>query len=162
MHESPAVGKEAVGPLYQNLLRHWNRRDAAGMAGLFAEDGILVGFDGSTAYGRGDIEAHLGPVFGDHPTPRFVGRIRTMRVLGRDVALVQAVAGMVPEGESELHPDLNAVQTVVARREGREWRICLFQSTPAALHGRPEAAERLTEELREVLRAERSPARDAG
>ena len=69
------------------------------------------------------------------------------------VAVLSAVVGMVPPGQSDLNPAVNAVQTLIAAKQGSVWRIAVFQSTPAALHGRPELSEWLTEELRQVLRA---------
>jgi uncharacterized protein (TIGR02246 family) len=42
--------------LYQNLLSCWNKRSAADFAALFAEDGHVVGFDGSELNGRSEIE----------------------------------------------------------------------------------------------------------
>jgi uncharacterized protein (TIGR02246 family) len=118
---------------------------------MFAEDGSLVGFDGSPIDGRGEIEGHLAPIFADHPTAAYVGKVREVRSLATDVALLRAVAGMVPPGASDLKPELNAVQTLVAvRRDGR-WQIAMYHNTPAAFHGRPEAVEALTNELRELL-----------
>ena len=49
--------------------------------------------------------------------------------------------------------DVNAIQAVVAGQTGDGWQVALFQTTPAALHGRPEAVEALTAELRAVLDA---------
>jgi hypothetical protein len=43
------------------------------------------------------------------------------------------------------------VQSAVLVKEGDALRIALFQNTPAAFHGRPEQAERLTAELQQVL-----------
>ena len=68
------------------------------------------------------------------------------------VALLRAVVGMVPPGQSELNPDVNAVQTVVATRRDDDWRITLLQNTPAQYHGRPEAVAALTAELRALLK----------
>ena len=45
--------------LYQEILAAWNRGDASGMAALFADEGGLVGFDGSQIDRRAEIEAHL-------------------------------------------------------------------------------------------------------
>ena len=69
-------------------------------------------------------------------------------LLTTDVAIIRAIAGMVPAGKTELEPKLHAVQrlTAVSRRPG-EWSIALFQTTPAQLHGRPEAVAALTAEL---------------
>jgi len=107
--------------------------------------------------GRGEIATTLGQIFADHPTAAYVGKVRAVRFLARDVALLRAVAGMVPRGQSDLDPRVNAVQTLVAARHGGQWRIALFQNTPAAFHGRPHLSEQLTEELRAVLRASSTP-----
>jgi uncharacterized protein (TIGR02246 family) len=137
--------------LYESLLTNWNRRDAEGMARLFGERGSLVGFDGSQADGAAGIEAHLQPIFADHPTAAFVARVREVRQIGRGVALLRAVAGMVPPGKDDVNPAVNAVQSLVAVSHGSHWEVALFQSTPAAWHGRPDLSERLTEELRGVV-----------
>jgi len=146
----------AVLALYHAQLVAWNARDAAAMAALYAEDGSVVGFDGSPVDGRAAIAAHLGPIFADHPIAAYVGKIREVRFLAPDVALVRAVAGLVPPGKSEINPDLNAVQALVAiKRDGR-WEIALYQNTPAAFHGRPDASRDLTAELQWELDARSS------
>jgi uncharacterized protein (TIGR02246 family) len=65
--------------------------------------------------------------------------------------MLGAVAGLVPAGKSDLNPQLNAIQTLVAKREDGGWRILQFQNTPAQFHGRPEDAEALTNELRALV-----------
>ena len=50
---------------------------------------------------------------------------------------------------SDLDPAVNSIQGMIARREGT-WQIELFQNTPAAFHGRPEASAALTRELQDV------------
>ena len=74
-----------------------------------------------------------------------------MRFLSTEVAVLRAVAGMVPPDQHDINPAVNAVQTLVAHRHKAPWRIALFQNTPAAYHGRPELSERLTAELRDAL-----------
>jgi uncharacterized protein (TIGR02246 family) len=151
--EIQTEGESAVEALYEELLERWNQRDAAGFAALFADDGNLVGFDGSQVDGRAEIESHLCGIFGDHPTASYVAIVREVRRLAPGVAVLRAVVGMVPPGGSDLNPAANAVQTLVAARRDGRWRIALFHNTPAAFHGRPEASEKLTEELRQALRA---------
>jgi uncharacterized protein (TIGR02246 family) len=73
-------------------------------------------------------------------------------MLSPDVVLLRAVVGMIPPGQSDLNPDANAVQTLVAARRDGRWRIDLFHNTPAAFHGRPEERQKLTDELRRVAR----------
>jgi uncharacterized protein (TIGR02246 family) len=144
---------DAVKDLYQRLLDAWNRRDAAAMARPYVPKGNQVGFDASMANGPEAIEAHLKPVFTDHPTAKFVAKVREVRPLGPDAALLRAVAGMVPPGSNELNPETNAIQTLVASRQkdGR-WLVEMFQNTPAAFHGRPDERGHLTDELRALLK----------
>lgn len=137
-----------VDALYHHLLRAWDQRQAADFAALFVEAGQVVGFDGSVMDGREAIEAELTQVFGDHPTPPFIAKVRKTSFPALATAVLSAVAGMVPPGRNELEPKLNAVQTLVAVKDAGQWRIALFQNTPAAFHGRPELAEQLTAELR--------------
>lgn len=137
--------------LYRRLLAAWNERSAAGFAAGFAEDGNVVGFDGSQMDGREAIVAELSRIFLDHATGAYVGKVRDVRLLSPESALLRAVAGLVPAGASDLNPDVNAVQTLVAARRGGQWQIALFQNTPAQFHARPELVQQLTDELRQEL-----------
>lgn len=143
----------AVSDMYGSLLKRWNSRDAAGFAALFQPAGSIVGFDGSPVDGASAIAAHLAAVFAHHATASYVGKVREVRALGAEAALLRAVAGMVPPGQLRLNPAVNAVQTLVARRADDRWRVELFQSTPAAFHGRADAVAALTEELEQELAA---------
>jgi len=144
-----------IAALYRELLSAWNRRNAADMASLFTTEGTTVGFDGTSHVGRAVIEREIAEIFAHHETAAFVGIVREVRDLSPEVSLLRAVAGMVPPGEADLKPEVNAVQSLVAARRNGKWRIELFHNTPAAFHGHPEASEELTEELRQRLREER-------
>ncbi|SPB14324.1 hypothetical protein NOV72_01574 [Caballeronia novacaledonica] len=141
--------------VYFGLLDDWNRQDAVSMAARFTERGSLVGFDGSAIDGRAAIEAHLQPIFAQHPTPRFVAKVREVRRMANgQTLLLRAVAGMWPRGATQLEPSLNAIQTVVLSLCDGVYRVEMFQNTPAAFHGRTEEAEKLNTELREVGKPE--------
>lgn len=137
--------------LYHSLLDAWNRRDAAGYASLFLEAGSVVGFDGSELRGKEEIDATLGLIFADHETAAYVGKVRDEVAIADNVVLLRAVCGMVPPGHDDLNPAVNAVQALLAVRTGDDWRIAHFQNTPAQYHGRPELAEALTAELKQLL-----------
>jgi uncharacterized protein (TIGR02246 family) len=139
------VGVETV---YRVLLDAWNARDADAFARCFAEDGVTYGFDGSELAGRAAIAEELGRIFRDHETGRYVAIVRSVRSLGDDVALLRAVVGMVPAGRDDLEPQLNAAQTLLVQRHADGWRVVQLQNTQAQYHGRPEAVEELTAELR--------------
>jgi uncharacterized protein (TIGR02246 family) len=143
--------KDDVETLYFLLLERWNRRDAAGYAALCAPHGYVIGFDGSELIGRDAIEHSLRKIFAQHETAAYVAKVRSVEIIGQ-VAILRAVVGMVPPGQTDLKPDVNAIQTCVMTHEGAAWQVEVLQNTPAALHGRPEARDALTEELREKLR----------
>ena len=133
------------------------------MAALFTHDGSLVGFDGSQIDGGPQaVAAHLTPVFASHATPAYVGTVREVRALAPSVSLVRAVTGMVQEGRRDLNAALNTIHTLVAVEGGGTWRAAMFQSTPAAFHGRPDLSLALTEELRALLTPSPAAAASAG
>jgi uncharacterized protein (TIGR02246 family) len=152
--ESPVLSPEEteVRDLYHRLIDAWNQRDAAAMAAPFAEDGELIGFDGSEVICRAAIVGHLEPIFASHPTPPYLTKVKSVRFLSPDVAVLRAVAGMVPPGKTDIEPKVNTHHTVVAARRDGRWQIALYQNTPAQFHGRPDLVEQMTAELRELLK----------
>lgn len=145
-----------VRKLYRKLLEAWDKRNARDYAMLFAADAILVGFDGTQVFGQADIGAHISEVFSHHQTARYVSIVRGVRAVTGEVVALSAVAGMVPPNKTDINPEVNAVQTMVAARRGSDWHVALFQNTPAAFHGRPDEAKALTEELRDALKRQKS------
>lgn len=145
MHQS------VIEELHKQLLTSWNNQDATQMASLFTGNGSVVGFDGSANNGSIEIEKEMGKIFKDHKTARYVWKVREVRFLSADIALLRAVVGMVPPGEKNIKPERNAIQSLVAVKENEDWKIALFQNTPAQYDGRPEVSEALTKELNALV-----------
>jgi uncharacterized protein (TIGR02246 family) len=141
--------------VYEQLLNAWNNHDAEGFAALFADDGNVVGFDGSSMNGREEIADELGRIFADHQTASYVAKLREVREVAPPLVLIRAVVGMVPPGRSGINPETNSIQHLLLSKQGGHFKIEVFQNTPAAYHGRPDLAEALTQELTEVLQADR-------
>ena len=120
-------------------------------ANLFAENGNTIGFDGSQMNGRRQINDELSQIFANHKVSSYVGIIREVRPLSSTIFILRAVAGMVPPGQSKITPAVNTIQTLVGQKEQEQFLIALFQNTPAAFHGRPEAVEQLTKELQKTI-----------
>jgi uncharacterized protein (TIGR02246 family) len=140
-----------IQTLYQSLLNAWNNRDTPGFAALFLADAEVIGFDGSSMRGGWEIERQLEAIFAHHQTAAYIGQVRRVGLLTPDVGVLNAVVGMIPPGQTDINPAVNALQTLVASFKGGAWRIALFQNTPAAFHGRPELGQALSAELRELL-----------
>src|SRR5262245_22541706 len=114
-HDSPSSASETEArSLYRRLLDAWNSREADAFASLFADDGESIGFDGSQLRGRAEIATELGRIFADHPTAGYVAKVTGVRALAPTVALLRAIAGMVPPGQSSLNPSVNAIHSLVA------------------------------------------------
>jgi uncharacterized protein (TIGR02246 family) len=147
------VGEQDVRALYDAVIASWNGRDGAAMAAPFADDAIVIGFDGSLSVGKETIAAEMASIFADHETARYAVKVTDVRPIGADVMLLRAIAGLTPPGQSTINPDQNAHQTVVAVRQDSGWKIVLYQNTPAQFHGRPELVEQMTQELQAVADA---------
>ncbi|TVY10274.1 SgcJ/EcaC family oxidoreductase [Paenibacillus cremeus] len=143
--------EQEIVEVYRRLLEGWNVRSAEGMAEPFAEDGELIGYDGSHIVSRGEIIDHLQPIFAHHRTAAFVAKVRSVSLLGPEAAMLRAIAGMVPDGAADINPQVNTHHTMVVVKHEGEWRIALFQNTPAQFHMRPELVEQMTEELRQLI-----------
>lgn len=144
--------EDGVRRLYAQLLDAWNHRDAPALAGLLRKDALVVGFDGSQMMGASAAERELGRIFRDHIPARYIGIVRSTARLSADVAVLHAVAGMVPPGERQIKPENNAVQTLTAVKQEGRWAIAIYQNTPARFDGRPQLARELTAELNAALR----------
>ncbi|MEO6549123.1 MAG: SgcJ/EcaC family oxidoreductase [Ferruginibacter sp.] len=141
----------AVRELHQAILKHWNDKNAAGFAAMFAVDGNAVGFDGSQMNGQQQINKEMNVVFANHDVASYIGVTREIRALSTGVFILRAVAGMVPPGKLAINSEVNAVQTLIAQEVNGSFKVALFHNTPAAFHGRPELSIQLTAELQQAL-----------
>ena len=145
------MNEDQIRKVYHSLLESWNRNDPAAFAKFFTEEGSVVGFDGSQMNGRIQIEKELHQIFSNHKVASYVTIVREVRKLSDSVYLLRATAGMVAQGQNQVNPKVNAVQTLVAQIKDGQILISLFQNTPAAFHGRPELSLQLTQELQSVV-----------
>jgi uncharacterized protein (TIGR02246 family) len=131
----------------------WNSGSGKVFATPFAENGDLVGFDGTHLKGRQEIDSFHQQLFDTYVKgSRLVRRMRSVRFLMPDVAIMYAVSGTIMSGQTDIEPERNSVQTLVAMKDsGGKWRLAAFQNTRAQYFGRPEQSQALTEELRGLL-----------
>jgi uncharacterized protein (TIGR02246 family) len=136
-----------IRALYARFLAGWNQRSGVTVSSVFADDGEIIDLDGTLRSGRLSIAADMRRMFSEHATPTFVGVVRSVRRLTEGVAVLHAVAGMVPPGGEELDPAFHTVHALVAVEEAGRWKIAVLQSTPARYGGRADAVAALTAEL---------------
>jgi uncharacterized protein (TIGR02246 family) len=111
---------------------------------------VVIGFDGSVSSGKQTISSEMANIFADHETGRYAVKVTSVRELGQHAVILRAIAGLVPPGRTAINPETNSHQSVVAEMQHGQWRIVLFQNTPAQFHGRPSLVEEMTRELQAV------------
>jgi len=146
------MDKAELEKLHTDLLTAWNKQDATKMASFFTKNGISIGFDGSQYNGKNEIETEIRKIFKHHQTANYVWKVKEVRFLHSEIAIIRAIAGMIPPGQKDVNLAANAIQTITAIKEDNDWKIDLFQNTPAQFHGRPEMVEKLTKELNEQIK----------
>ena len=108
----------------------WNRGSGESFAAPFAEDGDLIGFDGTHVKGRPEIASFHQPLFDKWlKGTRLVGEVTSVRFLKPDVALMHAIGGTVMRGKSEPSPERDSIQTLIATKRGDQWYLAAFQNT---------------------------------
>jgi uncharacterized protein (TIGR02246 family) len=152
---SPSISRDegVIRSLYQQLMDGWNTGSGEQFAAPFAEDCDLVGFDGTHLKGKQEIATFHQQLFESYVKgTRLVGKVRRIRFLTPEVAIVHVVGGTIMAGQTDIEPERNSIQTLVATKDSKgEWRLASFQNTRAQYIGRPERAQALTEELRKLL-----------
>jgi uncharacterized protein (TIGR02246 family) len=125
-----SADEAAVRALYQELMDGWNRGSGEDFGAVFTEHGDLVAFDGTHFKGRGEIAPFHQELFDKWlKGSRLVGKVKDVRFLSPDVAVMHAVGSTVMRGKSEPSPERDSIQTLVAVRQDGEWRLAAFQNT---------------------------------
>jgi uncharacterized protein (TIGR02246 family) len=134
---SQSSDEAAVRALYQQLMDAWNTGSGEAYAAPFAEDGDLIGFDGTHFKGRQAIAPFHQRLFETHlKGTRLVGQVLSVRFLSPDVALMHAVGGTVRRGQAAPAPERDSIQTLVATKGGDAWHLAAFQNTRVRPIGR--------------------------
>jgi uncharacterized protein (TIGR02246 family) len=118
-----------IRTLFETLLGDWCRGDGEAYGSRFTEDADYVAFDGSHTKGREDIAASHQQLFDRFlKGTRLTGRILSIKFPSPDVALVHATGGTIMPGKTKPSPERDSIQTLVAVREGTEWRFAAFHN----------------------------------
>ncbi|GAA0236662.1 SgcJ/EcaC family oxidoreductase [Haladaptatus pallidirubidus] len=128
--ESASADEAAVRKLYQKLMDGWNQGSGAAFASVFAEDGDLIGFDGTHLHGREEIDSFHQELFDRWlKGTRLVGQVEDVAFAAPDVAVLHAVGGTIPSGKSTPVSERDSIQTLVATKRDGDWHFTAFQNT---------------------------------
>jgi uncharacterized protein (TIGR02246 family) len=133
---SSSPDEAAVRALYQQLMDAWNMGSGEAYAAPFAEDGDLIGFDGTHFRGRHEIAPFHQRLFDTQlKGTRLVGQVTSLRFLSPDVAPMHAVGGTVMRRKSAPSPERDSIQTLVAVKRD-DWCLAAFHNTRVRPIGR--------------------------
>ena len=144
--------KATIRSLYEQMIDGWNKGSGQIFAAPYTDDSDFIGFDGTYLKGRQEIHQMIFDKF--LKGSRLVGKIRSIRFVTEDVAVMIAVGGTMMAGQSDIEPERNSIHTLVAIKRDARWYLTAFQNSRAQFIGRPEESQALTEELREDLSLE--------
>jgi uncharacterized protein (TIGR02246 family) len=120
----------AIRELFGLLLDDWSRGHGEAYGSRFTEDADYVAFDGTRTRGRREIAASHQRLFDKFlKGTRLTGRILSIKFPSPDVALIHATGGTVMRGKTKPSPERDSIQTLVAVREGAEWRFAAFHNS---------------------------------
>lgn len=125
-----ATDEAAVRHLYQQLMDGWNKGSGDAFAAVFAEDGVLVAFDGTAFTSRQEIVSFHQPLFDTWlKGTRLIGEVTRVQFLTADVAVMHAIGGTIIRGKSKPDQSRDSIQTLVAAQKDGEWKLAAFQNT---------------------------------
>ena len=120
----------AIRELFGLLLDDWGRGDGEAYGSRFTEDAEYVAFDGTRTRGRREIAASHQQLFDKFlKGTRLTGRVLSMKFVRPDVALIHATGGTIMRDKTKPSPERDSIQTLVAVREGAEWRFAAFHNS---------------------------------
>src|SRR5919198_1210935 len=150
--DSKSDDEATIRDLYQQTIDGWHAGKGDAFAAPYTDDSDFIGFDGTYMKGRQEIASFHQMLFDKFVKgSRLIGKIRSIRFVTEDVAIMIAVGGTVMAGQSDIDPDRNSVHTLVAVKHDVKWYFTAFQNSRAQYIGRPEESHALTEELRQEL-----------
>ncbi|MBA3635773.1 MAG: SgcJ/EcaC family oxidoreductase [Actinomycetota bacterium] len=120
----------AIRELFGLLLDDWGRGDGEAYGSRFTEDADYVAFDGTLTTGRREIAASHQRLFDEFlKGTRLTGRVFGITFPNPDVAIIHATGSTVKHGKTKPSPERDSIQTLVAVREGTEWRFAAFHNS---------------------------------
>ncbi|MDG4792772.1 SgcJ/EcaC family oxidoreductase [Micromonospora sp. WMMD1082] len=113
------------------LVSAWATNDAAGVANVFTEDGILILPGDVYKKGREEIRAFMAAAYaGPFKGSRVTGRPVDVRFVSDEVALLRTHGGILAPGETEISPELAVRSTWITVKQGDEWLLSGYQNSP--------------------------------
>jgi len=126
--------EDKIEKVVAGLVDAWTQADAKSFASYFSEDADFMVWFGLHMQGRNDIAFGHNMIFNDfYSNTTWNLKIKKIRFIGDNVALVHAAGAVVKNGDpTPEEPD--AVPLIVLNRVENNWEIIALQNTPFAVN----------------------------
>jgi uncharacterized protein (TIGR02246 family) len=132
LSEGRAEDETAISKIVYRLRDGWNAGDGRAFAAPFAEDADYVIVNGVRIKGRGAIEAGHQQIFDTiYKNSRISATVESVRFLCDNVAIAH-VQWQLKYRENNTERDSKAMNSLVLKKENRQWVITAFHNTPVA------------------------------
>lgn len=126
-----ATDEAAIRALVRKCVDGWNKGSGEAFAAQFAEESDYVVVNGMHLKGRVQNASLHQQIFDTvYKGTRLWVRVKSIRFLKSDVALMHTVSRILKPGESDASPEPQAIQTWTVSKHGKEWRVDAFHNTP--------------------------------
>ncbi|HXQ52620.1 MAG TPA: nuclear transport factor 2 family protein [Stellaceae bacterium] len=114
---------EHAAAIEKMIVDNFNKKNAAGIAALYASNALFVGPDGKTYTGRAAVEADEADTIKAWGDFKFVGEVKEAHAVGNGIwaLMSSAVDGNGPNGPVKVRS--HVVNVIVP--EGKGWKIVL-------------------------------------
>ena len=124
--QGSAAEEAAIREAHKQYGDAWKARDAAKLAGFYADDATLVNEPGMEAKGRTEIERAFAQVMSRWKVETISGTLDTIRFIRPDLALLQGATGITGGGTPP--GGLKGHYMAVATKQGGSWKIVAAHS----------------------------------
>ncbi|MEU4805551.1 SgcJ/EcaC family oxidoreductase [Actinosynnema sp. NPDC023587] len=130
-HAGPTdADQAAIAALPQRMIAGWAAHDAAAVADLFTDDGVMI-LPGLYRRGREEIREFLATAYeGPYRGTTVTGTPLDLRLFGADLGILVTQGGVVAPGDTEVTPERAIRASWVAVRQDGEWRLATYQNSP--------------------------------
>ncbi len=127
---------ESLGKAAEHFVEAYNRKDAAGIAALFAENGEIIARDGDTIHGRDAIKERYEELFAGDKVPQIALEASSVRMVAPGVAIEDGVIHFTTDGRETVE-SVSYSATQVKQGDG-SWLIAStrdqMEVTPPSEH----------------------------
>jgi uncharacterized protein (TIGR02246 family) len=122
--------EDTLRAIPEAIVAAWSRGDGAGIAAVYADDGVLVAGDGTVTRGQSAIAHYHDQQFAAAlKKTQLIVEVSKVRLMSPDVALLQTTGGILWPGQTEPAPGNLGIQSFVVIKELGTWKVALFQNT---------------------------------